>query len=206
MTALRTALAGGVLFLLPFAILVFLLSEVLDIALALSTPIVSHFPKEDLFGRSAAVTLAWVLVFCACWGAGLLARWSYASNRSTALGSFLANLIPGYRLIQASVAELLDPDRAASVEADVVLVQFGTVRRFGFEMSRNEEDGVAIVYLPNAPDAYTGIVVTVETALVETCPVRPGKLLRSLQFYGRTPIFSDPKTSSDIGNTQSDMT
>ena len=188
MSFVRTALAGGILFLLPFGLLVFILGEVLDVAMVVARPISRFLPEEDLFGQSAAVVIAWALVFLACYLAGCLARWSTASRVSTKVRTALSRFLPGYRMIEAHAAHILGEGSHDDPQDTAVLVPFGAAKRFGFEVSRDEDTQTSVVFLPGSPDPGKGIVISVESALVEKLPISAGQMMASLQFYGRLPL------------------
>lgn len=185
MSAIRTVIAGGILFVLPFGLVVFLLGELLDIALLAAQPLASLFPAEDIFGRSVAAILAWVLIVLGCYLAGLLARWSIMSGASERLGGLLANIVPGYQQIRGSISEYLTGDEATSKLARPVRVKHGNMVRIGFEVSRHEETQVALVFLPNTPDPFSGIVVEVEVSNLDPIPGKATEVMRAVQFYGR---------------------
>lgn len=185
MSALKTIVAGGVLFLLPFGLLVFLLGELVDLALLVASPLTDLLPGDDNAGKIMATFLAWALIMLACYIAGQLARMELLSNASSGLGEFLAKIIPGYRMLQTRTAEIFSMDTASPMAARSVLVTLGKTKRFGFEVSQDQATGISTVFLPNSPDPTTGIIVTANVADVVEIGESAGQLATALQFYGR---------------------
>lgn len=195
MSAIRTTVAGGIIFFLPFGLIVFLMGELVDIALLVAEPLASFFPSEDVFGQSAATVLAWFLIGLGCYLAGALARWSALSSASDKLGGFLANIVPGYRQISGSVAEYLLGKEASSEMGKPVRVRYGSMIRIGFEISRDAATGIAVVYLPNTPDPFSGILAEVATTDLDPIPAKTTDVMHAIEFYGHgLPTAADRDT------------
>ena len=65
-----------------------------------------------------------------------------------------------------------------------VLATFDDHQLIAFDMERLA-DGRAVLYLPGAPDAWSGSVVLVSTERIEALDIDPSDLARSLQGLGR---------------------
>jgi uncharacterized membrane protein len=74
MEFLKTSIAGGVLVLLPLLLLYLLLAELLELVVALATPIADLFPKGTFDKINAPVLLALILIVGVSFVFGLALR------------------------------------------------------------------------------------------------------------------------------------
>lgn len=184
MSAIKTTLAGGLFFLLPFGVLLFVIGEVMDLALLVARPIADLFPVEDIVGVTAANVIAWVLILVVCYLAGLAARSATLSRASGTLAQTMSKVVPGYRFIRARMEGVFGDELATETRARPVLVAMGGVQRYGLEVSRDPDGARAVVFLPGAPDAQTGVVVRVATDRVEPCAISTAGIVQAMTFYG----------------------
>ena len=76
---LKTTMIGGILFLVPFAVLAVILGKVVPFAQKLADPLAELIPFESVVGFDVPVLLALVLIFLFCFLVGLLAKTRAAS-------------------------------------------------------------------------------------------------------------------------------
>lgn len=203
MSAIKLTIIGGLFFLLPFGFLIFLVGEVVDMALLVTTPIAELFPTEDVLGIALANVFAWLLVFATCYVAGLLARLAAVSKASSALGDLLSGIIPGYQMIMDRVSGYVGNKESDEIDARTVAVRMGGVTRFGFEVSRDPVSHKCVVFLPNAPDPGVGTIVSVDRASVTEIDVSRFDLLQFFHFYGRkAPEALTTEAGTGAGSTQ----
>lgn len=181
---LKTTALGGIVFLLPFGILLLVLSEVLGFATGLVEPIVALFPKDDYIGMSLAGLLAVFLILLISFLAGVAARYAAFSGYSSKAHRFLTDLIPGYGMMRTRIAATFD-NEAFAVSKQVVTVKIGGLKRFAFLIEEWPETGEAMIFLPGSPNAEAGILGTVPLADLTLVDISPHKILRAYQFYGR---------------------
>jgi uncharacterized membrane protein len=181
---LKTTVLGGVLFLIPFGILLLVLHEVLLLSLVIVDPIASLFPKDDYWGISLALVLAVVLIILVCFLAGLAARHAAVSGVSSKADQFLEQLIPGYEMLRSRIASVFSEEPHASSKK-VVSVMSGGLKRYAILIEENAETGDAVVFLPGAPSAESGILgrVQISDLVFEDIPAH--KLHSAFKFYGR---------------------
>ena len=105
---IKTTLTGGVLFLLPFVLIIILLKEVLGFLFIISSPISKYLP-DIIFGLNGSNIIAIFLLLFICFFSGLLFRTKMVKKLielskdtaiygvSTSIGRFLAfRLFPIY--------------------------------------------------------------------------------------------------------------
>ena len=154
----KTTILGGVFFLLPFAVLVFLVGQVAAIIVPIAKQLQPFLPEALSFGVvSGATGAATVLVILACYLAGLAAQRSFAARFSVTIEKNLLLLFPRYAILKNRMASNLGGP-AGTATMTPVLVRFDDATRIGFETERDAE-GLVTVYLPSAPDPWSGHVV-----------------------------------------------
>jgi uncharacterized membrane protein len=156
----KTTVLGGVFFLLPFAIVVFLIGQLAEIIWSIAQPLAQYLPRLNLsFGFISTATIAaTLLLVLMCFLAGLAARRSFANRFAGSIEKNLLLLFPRYAVLKEQFASNLG-GKPAAAPMKPVLVQFEGAARLGFEAQRAAD--LVSVYLPGSPDPWQGLVVHV---------------------------------------------
>lgn len=156
MTFIRTTIVGGFVFLLPLVVILVVLGKAYALMLHLAKPLSRLMPVESVAGVAIAEVLALLAVLFVCFIAGLAARSKLARRAYRRIDSGLL-AIPGYAFVKG-FADHLQMDEEQTHSMQPVLVQFDDNAQLGFEIERLES-GSVVVYLPGAPDPWSGSVV-----------------------------------------------
>lgn len=148
----------------------------------LSAKLAAALPARQLGGVALAGVAALLLLALLCRGAGLAARAAFARSMSARFESRLNTLYPRYTVIKtmaqglhgAAGQQVLEPARVSFDNHDVIA--FDTERL---------SDGHAAVYLPGAPDVWSGSVVLVPAYRVAPLALNPVELTDSLAGLGK---------------------
>jgi uncharacterized membrane protein len=179
----KTTVLGGVFFLLPFAIVVFLVGQLAEIIWSVAQPLKPYLPALS-FGRvSVATVAATLLLVVLCYLAGLAARRSFASRFTGKIEKNLLVLFPRYAVLKDQFAANFGGQPASAMKP--VLVQLDDAVRLGFEVDRAPA-GLVSVYLPGSPDPWQGVVVHVEPARVQALAVDFAAAVAMCESMGRT--------------------
>jgi uncharacterized membrane protein len=162
----KTTILGGVIFLLPFAIVVFLVGQLAQIIYSIAAQLEWAVPKWSVGGMSLAVLLATVALVALCYLAGVAARRSFGRRFSEKIERNLSLLFPRYVIWKGQLASNFGADEDAAPMRPV-LVTFDEAARIGFEIERTAAGDQATIYLPGAPDPWTGHVVHVRAERVQ---------------------------------------
>lgn len=152
--AIRTTLAGGVLFLLPLILILFLLSKALKIAERLSQPVANAIGIKSIGGIALGTLIAIVAMVLVSFLAGLLARTRLGRMAYSTLEHSILGVLPQWRIARGLVASL-DAERASEVE--VVLVPTDAGWCLGFVLEKPAGDWWT-VFIPGAPQWTSGQV------------------------------------------------
>lgn len=178
---LRTTIAGGVLFLLPFAVLLLLLGKAHQMTRTLIAPLAERLPIPSLLGFETPRILAALLLVAICFAAGLLARTAAAKRLVYWLESALLSNLPSYSFMKNIGEEYAAGTPGAGQES--VLVRLDDAYQFGFLMERLA-DGFVVVFVPGAPKPWSGDVLIVEQGRVTLLSPSSKVALKCLQRLG----------------------
>ncbi|HEX6960574.1 MAG TPA: DUF502 domain-containing protein [Lacipirellula sp.] len=161
----KTTILGGVIFLLPFAIVVFLIGQLAQLIYSIAAQLDWAALQWSVGGVSLAVLLATLGLVLLCYLAGLAARRSLGRQFSEKVERNLSLLFPRYVIWKSQLASNVGADEGAAAMRPV-LVTLEEVARIGFEVERTAANQ-ATVYLPGAPDPWTGHVVHVDAERIK---------------------------------------
>ena len=156
---IRTTFVGGVIFLIPIAILVAVIGQGLKVASVIAKPVAAVLPVNMIGGVAVAQVLAIVLLLLVCFGAGLLARVALARKAVGALEANVLSRLPAYALLKTKTQSMLSADDIEGMS--VVVMRFDDAWQIGFEIERIESGKVAL-FLPGSPDPWSGSVCIAE--------------------------------------------
>lgn len=179
----KTTILGGLFFLLPFAVVVFLIGELAVLVVPIAQKLQPYLPATNLFGYiSLATILAIALLVALCYVAGLVARRSFASKFSGKIEKYLLLLFPRYAILKDQMASNIGGDTSRPQLAPV-LVALDDVTRIGFEVER--AGGMITVYLPGSPDTWTGHIVQVAAERTTPLAADFGQVVAVCETLGR---------------------
>lgn len=154
----RTAV-GGVLFLLPVALVLFLLGQLFVMVRPAAAQMVGFIGAAEMgpFWLAAAIVLALVL---AAFLAGLFAATAAGRALIDRLEALALNRVPGYSMIRSAAAEAASSMAAIdpSERRKAVLVGDGKLWQIGILTGQVDEQTFAI-FIPEGPAAESGAVV-----------------------------------------------
>lgn len=182
---LKTTAIGGLLFLLPLAVIGGLLGYVWNIVVDVYELLKDSIPED--FQRPTTLALmfliAVLIVLLLCFICGMLARRAIARRFSQTIEKQLMMVFPKYGIYKDLLAGNIGGDEHAP-SLRPVSVQFNEYSRLAFESERLS-DGRVVVYLPGAPDAWIGSVVLVPDDQVERLDIPLPEFIGVFEQLGR---------------------
>jgi len=158
-TFLKTTMVGGVLFLLPLAVVLMVLGYALGLASKVAQPISDRFDLQQ-WGDFAGVGLitvlsALVLVFVS-FAAGIVAR-TYLGERITRwFESSLLGRLPQYQMLKSMAEGLAQFENARGIKPALISIEGGW--QIGY-LLESLENGWLSVFLPQAPTPMSGNIM-----------------------------------------------
>jgi uncharacterized membrane protein len=180
---LRTTAIGGLVFLLPLAVVGGLLGYLYNLAHAVYQPLREYIPVDDAYGVSLLFAIAVLIVLILCFACGLAARRAMGRRFSQTIEKRLVMVFPKYAIYKDIVAGNLGGDELAPTLKPVT-VRLDDVIRIGFEAGRTPT-GLVIVYLPGSPDPWLGAVVLVAADRVQPLDVTFNETAAICERLGR---------------------
>lgn len=193
---LKTTAIGGIFFLLPLAVILFLIGQLLHAVWTVARALEGYFPRPNFWGYLLLFLVAVGLVLLGCFTAGLLARRQFAMRFNESVEKRILAIFPRYTIIkQRLTGSLEEVGRVDSLRP--VVVRLAEHWRIGFEVDRLPARGDAqervAVYLPTSPDPWSGNVILVRAEQVEPLPSKMAETLAAFEQIGRgtQQLFGD---------------
>ncbi len=165
---LRITVLGGVLFLTPIVVLVFILDKAFDLARRALKPVTAIIPDRLVSGAPTEAILAIVLIALLCFLAGLFARTRPAQRIVAELESSVLSKVPAYEYLKQAGASVMGLGETA--DHPVVFAQLGGAWRIAVQTGV-VGGGLIAVFVPNSPNPMSGSVF-----LVAADSVRPASV------------------------------
>ena len=156
---LKTTVIGGASFLLPVALVLFILSYALRLVKRIAEPI-SHSLHLDQLGAAAGVGAATVLsavvLVLIAFAAGIVARTAVGRRITRWSESSFLGRLPHYQVIKSMAEGLAHIENASGLKPALVSIEDGW--QIGYLLEKLENDWVA-VFLPQAPAPMSGNIM-----------------------------------------------
>jgi uncharacterized membrane protein len=181
MKTVRTIILGGLIFLVPFAVVLLVFGKVFSISMHVAKPIADRIPFDAVAGIALANIVSVAIILVACFLAGIAAKSAPGRRLYRKVDEFLLNLIPRYTFIKSMTASLGGEDETVLTP---VLAQFDDLAQVAFEVERGPGDLVT-VYLPGSPDPWSGSVAHVTSDRISPLEGDFVPVIGSLRKVGR---------------------
>ena len=179
----KTTIVGGLLFLLPIAVLSLILGKVFQWFRAIADPLKDVIPIETVLGFAVVNILAIFCILLVCFLAGLAARMENLRGISSGLENMLVASLPGYTFAKSIASGMLNADDEIG-KMKPVLVRMDDFHQLAFEVERTPR-GYVSIYLPGAPNPWSGTVAYFEAERVEALSIEPHEALKIIRVLGR---------------------
>ena len=180
---LKTTAIGGLIFLLPLAVIGGLLGYVFNVVLLIYEPLKEHLPVSTAIGTAVLFLIAVGILIMLCFFCGLAARRAIARKFSQTIEKHLVMVFPKYAIYKDILAGNIGGDAHAPSLVPVT-IQFDDTIRIGYEAGRTER-GLVIVYLPGSPDPWMGSVALVEPDRIQPLDIDFGETSAICERLGR---------------------
>ena len=189
---MKTTILGGVLFLVPLAVLSIILGKAFQFSMLVAEPLDTIIPVNSVAGIAFVNFLAIAVIVLICYLSGLAARGGVFSSQVGKLDGFLIDVMPGYAVAKGMLGSVADEDDIASILTPV-LVRFDDYRQIAFELERDEHS--ATLFLPGSPSAWSGTAVMVDLERVQPLNLPAHKTVKLLRVLGRGSLELNEKAA-----------
>lgn len=178
----RTTLLGGVVFLIPFVLLLIVLGKAVAWIRIISDPVVERLPDSFVGHTVATYLMAGGILLLVCLVAGLISRTRVAARMVDVMEARVLAHVPLYLVLRSKIQAMLGTDEVQDLRS--VLVRFDDLWQLAFQIER-VDGGMVAVFLPGAPDPWSGSVVLVEAERVEELALGTGAVAKLHYRLGR---------------------
>lgn len=151
----KTTIVGGLFVILPVALVLFLLIELVGVVLLITSPVTKLLPVETLGGIEIATLIAILLILATCFITGLIMRTQIGVRSRELVERIGLNRLPGYTLLKS-----LTQSFAGAMEGSTISVAIATIRDcevLAFIVEEHD-NGDYTVFVPTAPTPTIGTI------------------------------------------------
>lgn len=177
---IKTTLSGGILFLLPFILVITLLKEVFNFLFKISDPISKYLP-EIIFGLDGSYIVAILLLVLICFIGGLLFLTKPVKKFTKKIENNILNLMPGYALIKSITADTI----GEKIENKMTPILIKDDKSWNLAFLVEEGVDLSTVFIPDAPRHDAGEVKIVPTEFIKKLNVSSNIFSKSIKNYGK---------------------
>jgi uncharacterized membrane protein len=180
---IKTTVIGGIFFLIPLAVVLVSVGKLVEVMKGVSRSLAPLVPVETPIGAIVLNLLAVLVILGFCFLAGLVARRAQAKRIVAKLDATLLAALPGYAFVKAFADNVARSDELAKSFLPVA-VQFDDYSQLAFEIERQANSKV-VLYLPSAPNPWSGTVVYVAADRVKRLPMNLNEALKNIRMLGK---------------------
>ena len=151
----KTTVIGGFFVILPVALVIFLLMELVGVVLLLTSPVTKLLPVKTLGGIELATLMAIILILAICFITGLIMRTQIGIRFRELAERIGLNRLPGYTLVKSLTQSFAGTKDGSTISAAIATVRDGEVLAFIVE---EHDSGDFTVFVPTAPTPTIGTI------------------------------------------------
>lgn len=153
---LKTTIVGGLLFLLPVALVLIVLRYAMRLAGKVAEPISEFLRVDEVLGPGGITVIAVLILIFISFVAGLIARTGWGKRVMRWSENSLLGGLPQYQLVKSMAEGLAQVESAEGIDPVLVSIEGGW--QIGYLLEALE-DGWVAVFLPQAPTPMSGDVM-----------------------------------------------
>jgi uncharacterized membrane protein len=178
----KTMILGGLLFLFPLVIVTAVVGKAFRLMLRVTEPFDDVIPADSVADVAVVNLVAIGALLVGCFVAGLVAQSKIGRRVYRTADANLEGIIPGYAALKARLGSAVGEERRKAFKA--VFVRFDDQGQIAFEVERLA-DGRVTVFLPGAPDPWSGAVLVVDADRVTPVDLEILPVSRTFKNLGR---------------------
>ena len=178
---LKATMAGGLLFLLPVALIAIVLKQAMQLVEKIVRPISNYLPVEAVVGVWGETLLAAVVLMLVSLVAGLFARTNVGRRIMRWFENSLLGGLPQYQMVKSMAEGLAHVESAEGVDPALVSIEGGW--QIGY-LLEPLEDGWVTVFLPQAPTPMSGNVMYLPADRVRPLRITIGQAMALVKHIG----------------------
>ncbi|MCK5114321.1 MAG: DUF502 domain-containing protein [Phycisphaerae bacterium] len=178
-----TTILGGVVVILPAAILLFVFKWIFGMVISGVRPAAETLVDQSDFGFALATIIVLGVIIGACFLLGLLIRTKVGKLMHQLIENAILSRFPGYSLLRETVGQLLGGKK--SPFSTVALAQiYGNDTLVTAFVTDEHENGMFTVFVPTGPNPTSGNIYHLEAQYVHVVDVSVESTMRSIISCG----------------------
>jgi uncharacterized membrane protein len=177
----KTTIMGGIIFLIPFFIIVIVVIKAYEILRKIIGPLVTQFGIQHLLGKATVTLVISFILVLVCFLVGLLVRSGSIRDNFPQLDAMAIKMIPGYELLKAQSGESGVTDWRNTWQAIYLKTTEGWRIAFVVELNAG---AFSTIFIPDAPKMETGQVKLVSLQSIEFLPLTVKQAHQYLGKFG----------------------
>jgi uncharacterized membrane protein len=178
---LKTTLVGGVMFLIPVALVLVVLKHAMGFAGKVAQPIAAQFPQAEFAGIAIASLIAALILLAIAFGAGLLARTPAGRRITRWFEESLLGGLPQYRMVKSMAEGLTQIESGEGMQPVLVRGDEGWQLAYWLE---DLPGGWVAVFVPAAPTPMSGNVLYVAAHRVQELQIGMPAAMKLVKSVG----------------------
>jgi uncharacterized membrane protein len=178
---LKTTIVGGLLFLVPVILILFILSHAMRLFRAIAAPIAAAFPAHEIAGVAVASIIAAILLLVIAFLAGLAARTDTGRSVMRWFEESLLGGLPQYKMMKTMAEGLAQVEDSSGVRPALVSIEGGW--QIGYVLEEMHGGWVA-VFLPQAPTPMSGNIMYMPSSRVRLLDMPIGEAMLLVKRMG----------------------
>jgi uncharacterized membrane protein len=179
---LKTSLTGGLFILLPLVLFYLLFSELLEVVVALATPIADLFPKGTFDQVKMPVIIGIILIIGASFLFGLALRSAILSRFGLWIERTLLDRLPLYNAVKRLGRGLMGAQEDSAFRS--AIYSFSSGEKEIVYLIEDHGDGQMTILFPWAPASFAGSVKIVSADRIEILEASFGDASRVIAHWG----------------------
>lgn len=169
---IKTTAIGGLMLILPIAVIIFILTYIINLLVSLNNKLAEYLPYEVFDNTLVIMTIAILSIVFICFLAGMLLKTGLGDRLAKNLDNFLIDKIPMYGFLKNVTQRITGENVLALTPAEVDL--FGSEARSLAFVIEEIPDNRFAVFVPSSPALTIGQVYILPAASVKQLdkPVR----------------------------------
>ncbi len=179
-----TTILGGVLIILPLAILFMVVRFSFNLIATNLRPIIRWFNIDGLSNQPWVVDfLSIVLLVLFCFGVGLFVRTQFGKNFFSYFESRYLSKLPLYSTIKETITQFTS-ERSINHMKVVIADVFGNQSMMTGFVTDTSEDGLITVFVPTGPNPTNGMIFHLPPERIQYIDVKPQDAMKTIIGVG----------------------
>lgn len=182
-TFFKTTVLGGVVVILPAAIIVLVFGWIYRLVTGAIQPLTDPLTTGLGMPEVVADLIVIVLIIGVCFGLGLAVRTSVGRFVHGKLEDKLARFAPGYKLVKETVLQFLGKKKSPFSQVALARIYENRTQVTAF-VTEEHENGMYSVFVPTGPNPTSGQIFHLEPRFVDLIDVGIEDAMRSIISCG----------------------